>query len=249
MKRLVLGSIALIGVTSILGAASSAARGADGIAFDVGGFSNMPYQGVFDPKTDDNTDLYATPKFGGFQLRIGTPTNPGTTHNRVSTYATYQYKGDGWGLQWVGGGSWQTQLNGAAGPNHDKSSAYQTGLNLALGQFGIGGVMAYYDQGGLGNDAYVLSGGLSYTLDSWIFGVQGSHGHYNGETDFTFVPNPGGGSDLNRVIATGQFALAPGITLDGEIGYTWFSDSGDAADTDADTSHGYDIAIGSAFTF
>jgi hypothetical protein len=380
MKRLFLGSTALVGVTSLLGAASSTARAADGIKLEVGGFFNVAYQGVFDSKhggrfgnhrsTDafkhngevwftgettldngltvgaqieleaenaadqidqsfvywqggfgrfqvgsqdkaianycilppggtanfsafspdatwgsndpigsnaacvdmegDNQGIvYATPNFDGFQLWVsytpsnnaedytqagvngaGTPINPdGTAHHTFSSYATYNYQGDGWGLQWGGGGSWQTQFNGTAGGNDGKSNAYQTGLNLTLGGFGVGGVMEYYDQGGADNNAYVLGGGLSYAFDPWTFGVQGSHGHYNGETAFTFTPNPGGSRNLNRVIATGQYALAPGVMLDGQIGYTWYHDSGDAADAETDDYHAYDIGIGSAFTF
>jgi outer membrane protein OmpU len=64
MKRLFLGSTALVGVTSILGAASSTARAADGIKLEVGGFFNVAYQGVFDSKHEGrfgdhrNTDAF-----------------------------------------------------------------------------------------------------------------------------------------------------------------------------------------------
>jgi hypothetical protein len=380
MKRLFLGSTALVGVASILGTAPSAARAADGVKLDIGGFFNTAYQGVFDSKRDGhfgserNTDafkhngeiwfkgettldtgltvgaqieleaenaadqidqayvywqggfgrfqvgsqdkaianycllppggtanfsafspdstwgsndpigsnpacvdtegdsqgiVYATPNFDGFQLWVsytpsnnaedytqtgvngsGTPTSAeGTAHHSFSTYATYGYQGDGWTIDWGGGGSWQTKFNGASGANDGKSADYQTALNLTLGNLGIGGVMEYYDQGGSDNNAMILGGGLSYALDPWTFGVQGSHGHYNGETAFTSAANPGGSRDLNRVIATGQYALAPGVTLDGEIGYTWFHDSGAAAGGDTDRYHAYDIAIGSAFSF
>jgi len=379
MKRLFLGSTALIGVASAVGAASPEARAADGIKLDVGGFFNLVYQGVFDNKSDnhfgnhrnydginhnaevwfngettldngltvgarvelegenagDQIDqsyvyweggfgrfqvgsqdkaianycllppggtsnfsafspnawasndpigsnaacvdtegdsqgiVYATPNFGGFQLwasytpsnnaedytqpgvnRAGAPSNPdGTAHHTFSTYATYGYKGDGWGVDWGGGGSWQAEFNGAPGVNDGKSADYQTALNLTLGNFGVGGVVEYFDQGGSDNDAYVAGGGLSYTLDPWTFGLQGSHGHYNGESAFTFTADPGGSRDLNRVIATGQYALSPGVTLDGEIGYTWFHDSGDAVSNDQDRYHAYSVAIGSAFSF
>src|SRR5215510_14340702 len=52
MKRLYLGSTALVGVTSALGAASPTAQAADGVKLDVGGFFNTVYQGVFDSKKD-----------------------------------------------------------------------------------------------------------------------------------------------------------------------------------------------------
>jgi len=37
--------------------------------------------------------------------------------------------------------------------------------------------------------------------------------------------------------------------LDGQIGYTWYNDTGDAADAKTNDYHSYDIGIGSAFTF
>jgi hypothetical protein len=222
-----------------------------------------------DTENDNQGIVYATPNFDGFQLWVsytpsnnaegygqagvngaGTPSNPdGTAHHSFSTYATYNYAGDGWGIEWGGGGSWQTQFNGTPGGNDGKSSDYQTGLNLTLGNFGIGGVMEYYDQGGDDNNAYVVGGGLSYSLDPWTFGLQGSHGHYNGETAFTFAANPGGSRNLNRVITTVQYVLGPGVTLDGELGYTWFHDSGDGL-TDGERHYrAFDVAMGSVFKF
>src|ERR1700760_3145948 len=48
MKKLILGSSALVGVASLAGAAQAS----DGIKLDVGGFFNVVYQGVFDSKAD-----------------------------------------------------------------------------------------------------------------------------------------------------------------------------------------------------
>jgi len=53
MKRLVLGSTALVGVASLLGGTAAPARAADGVKLDVGGFFNTVYQGVFDTKRGD----------------------------------------------------------------------------------------------------------------------------------------------------------------------------------------------------
>jgi len=50
--------------------------------------------------------------------------------------------------------------------------------------------------------------------------MQGSHGHYNGTDAFSFTADPGGSRNLNRVIATTQYDLGPGVTVDGELGYT-----------------------------
>src|ERR1044071_8797914 len=60
MKKLILGSTALVGVASL----ANAAQASDGIKLDVGGFFQTVYQGVFDDKGDKdfgnhrNTDRF-----------------------------------------------------------------------------------------------------------------------------------------------------------------------------------------------
>jgi len=217
---------------------------------------------------NSNSIVYITPNFSGFQLRLGytpsnnaedyiqhgvnaagTPSNTdGVAHHSFAAYATYNYAGDGWGVDWGGGGSWQTEFNHTAGGNDGRSSDYQTGLNFTFGSFAVGGVMEYFDTGGNDNNAYVAGGGMSYGIDAWTVGLQGSHGHYNG-ANIGFAADPGGSRNLNRVIATGSYAMGPGVTLDAEIGYTWFHDSGDAATGNTDSYHAADVSIGSALTF
>ncbi|MDQ7249099.1 porin [Dongia sedimenti] len=214
--------------------------------------------------------LYATPNFSGFQLRLGytpsnnaedytqtgvngsgTPSNPdGTAHHSFAAYATYSYAGDGWGVDWGGGGSWQGKFNDTEGGNDGESQAYQTGLNLTFGNFGVGGVMEYFNTGGDDNNAWVAGGGLSYGVDAWTVGLQGSHGHYDGTGPaLSFATNPGGSRNLNRVILTGNYALGPGVDLDAELGYVWFHDTGDGVDSDQDKYSAVSVAVGSKLTF
>jgi hypothetical protein len=222
-----------------------------------------------DTENDNQGIVYTTPSFGGFQLFLsytpsnnaedytqdgvdghGTPHNiDGVAHHSFSVYATYAYTSDDWGINWGGGGSWQTEFNHAGGANDGRDSDYQTDLNLTFGNFAVGGVMEYFQQGGSDNNAYVVGGGAAYSMDAWIFGMQGSHGHYNGTDAFSFTADPGGSRNLNRVIATTQYALGPGVTVDGELGYTWFHDSGDGLTSATRHYHAFDVAIGSAFTF
>jgi len=214
--------------------------------------------------------VYTTPNFGGFQLLLGytpsnnaedyidagvnsagTPVNPdGTAHHSFAAYATYSYAGDGWGIDWGGGGSWQGKFNGTPGGNDGKSQAYQTGLNFTFGNFGVGGVMEYFNTGGDDNNAWVAGGGISYGVDAWTVGLQGSHGQYDGiGPALSFDANPGGSRKLDRIILTGNYALGPGVDLDAELGYTWFKDTGDAADGDTDKYTAFSAAIGSKLTF
>ena len=214
--------------------------------------------------------LYSTPNFGGFQLRAGytpsnnaedytqqgvnnagTPSNVnGTAHHSFAAYATYSYAGNDWGVDWGGGGSWQAAFNEENKANAGPSAAYQTGLNFTFGNFGVGGVMEYFDTGGNDNNAWVAGFGGSYTMDAWTVGIQGSHGHYNGEGPaLTFASDPGGSRNLDRVILTGNYAMGPGVSLDAELGYTWFHDTGNGLDDSQRHYQAVDAAIGSKFTF
>jgi hypothetical protein len=214
--------------------------------------------------------IYFTPNFSGFQLRIsytpsnnattddqvgvngaGTPTNPaGTAHHSISTYATYSYAGDGWGVNWGGGGSWNLGFNhtNLAGNVDGRSQDYQTDLNVTFGGFAVGGIMEYFDTGGHDNNHWVAGGGASYNVDAWTVGVQDSYGSYHG-AGFGAAPDPGGKRTLNRAILTGAYAMGPGVTLDAEVGYTWFHDSGTASAPNHSRYSAVDVAIGSAFTF
>src|SRR5262249_45136772 len=111
----------------------------------------------------------------------GTPSNPdGTAHHVITTYATYSYKGDGWGMNWGGGGSWQLKRNNAPGGNNGKASRYQTGLNLTIDAFSIGGIFEYRDLSGNENNEWIAGAGVAYVFDAWKIGAQYSHGWYDG---------------------------------------------------------------------
>jgi predicted porin len=214
-----------------------------------------------DTEGNSNGIVYITPNFGGFQLRVGytpnnnaevydqagvnaagTPTNPdGVANHSAGFYATYSFAGDGWGVDWGGGVDHQFGFNHTTGGNNGRSTDYQSGLNLTFGNFGVGGVFEYFGNGGSDNNAWVAGGGLSYGVDAWTVGLQGSHGHYA-----TGTP---GSRSLNRIIATGSYAMGPGVTLDAELGYTWFSDTSALAEGNSDHYSAADISIGSALTF
>jgi hypothetical protein len=222
-----------------------------------------------DTEDNDQGIVYGTPVFSGFQLWVsytpsnnaedytqvgvngsGTPTNPdGTPHHSVSAYATYTYSGEDWGIDWGGGGSWQLKFNEAPGVNDGKTSEYQTGLNLTIGSFAVGGVVEYFEEGGEDNNAWIAGGGFAYTMDPFVFGLQGSHGHFEGTDAFSLTANPGGSRNLNRVIATVDYTMAPGINLDAELGYTWFNDSGNGVPDEQDHYSAFNFAVGSVFMF
>ena len=242
----------------------------DGFAADFPALtSNAICIGV-DDKSDAQKLVYVTPSFGGFQLALSyTPNGGDETHQDVggphigmpvnideesrhnaALYATYTYEGDGWGLTAGGGGSFEGQVEQTnGGDDRDEQQFYQGDLNLAFGNFSIGGVFAYYNnliafEGGDDTDAWVAGGGAAYTMDSWTFGAQ--YSHQLAETDIS----GGGDADftMDRAVLTANYALGPGIDIDGELGYTWI-DADPEVDDDVDDYSGFEIGIGTAITF
>ncbi len=234
-----------------------------------GGNQPLNSNSVCSDASNESTQIkYTTPNFAGFQLILayvpsnnandyndagmngaGTPTNPdGNASHTFGAYVTYSYAGDGWGVDWGGGGSWNGKQNHTEGGNDGANANYQTALTLTFGGFGVGGIFEYYNNGGDDNNAWVAGGGASYGVDAWTVGIQGSH-----ETA-SATPSGGGNGDggnatSNRVILTGSYEMGPGVLLDAELGYTWYKDNADGVDNDRDKYSAFDVGIGSKFTF
>ncbi|HEX2582092.1 MAG TPA: porin, partial [Dongiaceae bacterium] len=129
--------------------------------------------------------LYETPEFAGFQLLLsyspdngirsqnsqtfgnGTPyVQRGQNLHEFSAYATYTLEGDGWSLNWGGGGEWgfnsglgtdsiyakgyefdQTEDGHVRHHNRAGPNSYQTGLVGTIGGFKVGGNFQLLDFG------------------------------------------------------------------------------------------------------
>lgn len=205
--------------------------------------------------------VYLTPSFGGFQLALSWTPNDnheagnghvvmnqvtkGDQKQIIDAYVNYNHDFDGVSVAWGGGGSWALDTNG---PNSHTKQFYQTGLNLTFGNFAVGGAFEYMrhiESAGLtnsGGDFWVAGGGLSYTLDAWIFGAQYSYSH---------IEDVGGTQGDNRrvhqAVLTAQYALGPGIGLDAELGYAHAN--GSATDGAHGGYNSYNIGLGTSFTF
>ncbi len=119
-----------------------------------------------------------------------TAPGPGNAGNNIlSVGVDYVHDFGGWNLTAGGGGEWAfTQYTPAGGNTNNKPSWYQAGLQVGFGHFAIGASGAYYvnyQHAGYasttatsGDDGWVVSGGASYTLDAWSFGLQGEYGQY-----------------------------------------------------------------------
>ena len=119
-----------------------------------------------------------------------TAPGPGNAGNNVlSVGVDYTHDFGGWNLTAGGGGEWAfTQYTPAGGNTDNKPSWYQAGLQIGFGHFAIGASGAYYvnyqhagyaaNTASSGDDGWVVSGGASYTIDAWSFGLQGEYGSY-----------------------------------------------------------------------
>jgi hypothetical protein len=87
-------------------------------------------------------------------------------------------------------------------------------------------------------------------MDAWTVGAQYSHGDADDDGA------AGGSSTQDRVVLTGNYALGPGINIDGELGYTWVDENGSGAVFTSDDSgvqdgsySAFEIGIGTNITF
>jgi outer membrane protein OmpU len=204
--------------------------------------------------------VYITPNFGGFQMGVSWSPNGahesagvtgghagmpavvnGEQRNILDAYAVFKKDFDGWGLQWGGGGSWALSMGGTPSATQKKGEDYQTGLNLSFGNLSVGGTFGY-DKNSFGDDRdYWFAGaGAAYKIDAFTVGLQ--YAYTTGE-----IAGPNIDRRINAVALNGNYAMGPGISLDGTVQYTWADgDKGDAA------HGGYDsisFGLGTAFTF
>jgi hypothetical protein len=222
----------------------------------------------FSADNDSQKILYITPTYSGFQLAVsytpsanaedytqagvngaGTPViAEGTAKHIVTAYLTYAYEGEDWGLNWGGGGSWQTGFNRTLDTPDGRNQAYQTSGAVTFGAISVGGVFQYFDQAGPDNDIWIAGAGAAYYGDGWGLGLQYSHGNYEG--DFLGDGNGTEGAiKLNRLVATATYNLAPGIDLDADLGYTWYRDHRDAVPESEDDYEAFEVGLGSSLSF
>jgi outer membrane protein OmpU len=180
-------------------------------------------------------------RLAGGGLAYGTDVTapgPGNAGNNIlSVGADYSHSFGGWSVTAGGGGEWaftQYTAAGATAPKGQRASWYQGGVQVGFGHV-VGGVSgayyANYPHAGYpattaspSDDGWVLSAGVSYTIDAWSFGLQGVYGSY-GQSALAILGTSPPGAHVDReqlwgISLNGAYALGPGISLEAQLAYT-----------------------------
>ena len=75
---------------------------------------------------------------------------------------------------------------------------------------------------------WVGSLGVTYAWDAWTVGLTWSHGEYE-------TSSSSDNDNLDTIQFTGAYALGPGISLEGMVGYSDYDDDDGAQNADYDT--------------
>ena len=205
----------------------------------VSGLFRSPGGSTFvDIGNDENRLTYFTPRFFGFQFGASytptidgsgdganTPANEDTeTRNGISLGANYVNSFGGWDFALAGG--FQTAERGdevSGGDNEPSDTIYtfSTGTNISYAGFTVGGSGAV-ELGGGPAAGRSFDGGISYSIGPWSVGAS----YFN-----SVVKGKAGRNEGMQAIAGGvEYALAPGVTLEGGIIYAELEGATDADD-------------------
>jgi outer membrane protein OmpU len=241
-------------------------------------FTNSVCTGV-DDKSDAQKILYISPLFYGFQLTASYTPEPGAEDHvdgvgphqgmpaksfggadyDASVYLTWEYEGDDWGVHWGGGLSWEAGIDDPQFLNIDEQDFYQTGLTFTFGNFAVGGAFEYYNDlqsshfGGFFKSklqSWAAGGGIAYTYDAWTFGAQYSYREDDSTFEFaSFFPLTKTEQQQQRATLTANYALGPGINVDGEVAYTWVDTEPEEDPSFLDDYDALEFGIGTAISF
>lgn len=173
--------------------------------------------------------------FGTNGFSTGSPstefkTNEGQLENIFSVALSFSHDFNGFSLVAGGAASFaDVEESAFSSVVDDDVEDYNAYLNFGFGGWTIGGALEYRDNLNpftSDSDRLVYGVGLTYGVDAWTIGLNWTHGDY----DFGDSSHE---DDYDVIQFQAVYALGPGITLEGMIGYNDYDSPVGEEDYDA----------------
>jgi hypothetical protein len=241
-----------ISTSSVSGPATQRGWGTNGTCYGLDGYWNG---------ADKSTKvIYFSPNFGGFSfaasytpdmqedrrnLASGAGTswdnNSGQSSESFSIAGNFAHDFNGFNVVAGGGaafGNWESS-------NYGDPSFYNAYGQVAFSGFTLGA--AWSDGNDMADstshtDFWNVAVGGTYNFDAWTVGLGWSHGVYEDGTSAT-----GAGvfeHKLDVYMATGSYALGPGIQIDAEVGYNDYNSDWTQNDDNKGDYNSWEIGMG-----
>jgi outer membrane protein OmpU len=197
---------------------------------------------------------YLTPKISGLRLGLSytpsktnedePPSVGGTSGTQVQVYDAALNYSDKVGTFDVKADIGYKEEHGAALDSH---AMWRGGLNVGIGGITIGG--SYYDQ----TDIDSGKGGTSNSdeVEAWDIGISWASGPYKLSATYFHAEKPlasgdQGEDEVDKIYVSGDYAMGPGVNLNGTIMHVEWSDESTA---DADNNEGWAVVGGVKVSF
>jgi outer membrane protein OmpU len=165
----------------------------------------------------------------------------GSASNNVGLNVHYEHQGENWGIVAGAAAYIEGDVN-KAGPEDAEQAGYNAGVNLNFGAWTFGVAGTYFtNENGQDQDLWLIGTGFTYAWDAWTLGAGWAHGTRD-------VAGFSDDDQLDRAGVTANYAMAPGISLDAGIFYTW-AEAADDADDPNDNYDAIEFSVGSALEF
>ncbi len=209
-------------------------------------------------RTNDSEKLtYYTPRIEGFQLGLSyspdTAQDNNTQPNRDAVNSDLVMLGLNFkrtfGSVGVGlSGGYGTVSDAPDVADSNEPTAFNLGATASFGGFGLGVSYAQADESDA-DDGEAINVGVSYSQGPWGISATYFHGERDGSGS-AGLGTLSGQAEQDTIHLSGKYALGPGVTAAGTIGYTEVSsDDSTLQGTDESTVEGTYVVVGIKLSF
>jgi len=235
----------------------STTSNAGGSSISEGGYFRAPFGSTYiEPlrANDSEKITYYTPRIEGFQL--GLSYSPDTaqdsngqpnrdTANTDLVMAGLNFNRTFGSTNFKASLGYGTVLDGISGTNTE-ASAFNAGIGLGFGGFGVGVAYSSYDDSGA-NDGSGLNAGINYSSGPWGVSLSYFHGEKDGSTTASVLTGDG---EQDTFQLSAKYALGPGVSANGSIAHAKFkSDDTGLVNTDSAEVEATYVVVGMRVSF